>query len=259
MKKYIISFIGILTFFMSFSSNLSFAESDEQLKSAQQFANNHFKEIVLAHVKSEDAENYNLTKSENIDVGKLYQVSFYSQEFVTTEKEIKDNNNGINPGNEWVSVVYQDGKPVNVIGTFKNSNGEFELSTFGYGNDLAEAIDSKKSMGGKLIYELPTDSWFLFENGRVSALNNPAKAMLEEKEVSLGDFRKFVFERYKNSQKIIENGEITSVGGNYATPYDEVLSKSNDGNSIYLYLVASLLVLSSIYGFFYFRKGWSKS
>ncbi|WP_445486493.1 hypothetical protein [Niallia sp. 03133] len=233
--RYIFGFI--FTFLTFFYMNLNtYAAENNVSNSAQQYADNNFKNIVLDIVKSEESTTYNLSKSENITFSKLYRVNVLSSDFVTTNDEINNSNKGIVPSDEWIAVVYQEEKPVNVIGTFKKENGEFDLSTFGYGKDLAEAIDNKQPNGGKLIYELPTDSWFLFSNGRVSAVNTAAKAILKT-DVSLGEFRKFVNERYKNQEVIYENGEAVSVGGNYAIPYKK------DSNSNYYFIGLGVLVL----------------
>lgn len=251
MKRYVGIIIGVLTFLMLPSLTDSLA-NDFQSTSPEEFAKEYFKAIVIEHSLSEDALHYNLTKSESIEFGELYQVNLLTEEFISMKE---GSETGIVPGNEWIAVVYQDDKPVNVIGTFKNENGGFELSTFGYGKGLAEALDRRKTIDGKLFYELPTNAWFLLENGIVSAMNSVSESVLKGKEIRLNDFQKFVFKRFKDAQEIIENGEVTSVGGSYATPYDELQGTGNSQNQFYLYVLASvLIVFGSITFFFVYRK-----
>ncbi|MBX9975117.1 hypothetical protein [Cytobacillus firmus] len=63
-----------------------------------------------------------------------------SNEFVV-EKKKPNIEEGIIPSGEYLAVVYQEGKTVNVIGTYKNEAGVYGMSTFGYGLDLAKILD----------------------------------------------------------------------------------------------------------------------
>lgn len=190
-------------------------------KSAQQFAERYFEQIVLNHVNSDDAPYYNLTKSTNITFGKLYERYRLSSDFVTTKKVLSDEQ-GIVKSTEYIAVVYQDGIPVNVIATAKDGeNGEYVLSTFGYGKELAKALDAKSTNGGKIFYEAPADAWYIFENGKVSSFANSAK-IITEQPLKLSEYRDYIYEKYASQQEIREHGQNTAVGGTFNRTYEEV-------------------------------------
>lgn len=243
MKRIIIMFLFSLFGSVTVAS---VANAEQSEKSAQQFAEKYFVPIVLEHVNSDDFMHYNLSKSTNISYGKLYKVHRLSDEFVTTTKKLSGDL-GIKESNEFVAAVYQDGKPVNVIGTVKDENGDFVLSSFGYGVDLAVALDRKKTNGGKIIYELPADAWYIFEEGKVTGFSKSAQEMLGTS-LHLPEFREYIYDKYSSHKGIIEYGEETGVGGNYSTPYEN--KKENVKTNALL--VTALLVIITI-GFISYR------
>ncbi|MCA1042028.1 hypothetical protein LCM00_21250 [Bacillus infantis] len=230
----LVALLSLLTFLIPSAS------AEEVDKSAQSFAEGNFVNIVLDHVRSEEYMNYNLSKSEKISFGKLYQVYRMSDDFVTTKKALAADK-GFVKSDEYVAAVYQDGKPVNAIGTTKDDKGNYVLSSFGYGQDLAVALDNKKSNGGKVFYELPADAWYIFENGRVEGFSKNATLMLGT-QLSLPEFRNYIHDKYSNQKEIIEFGEQTGVGGDYSTPYTPDENKGNS-NVVYGAIFSSALLL----------------
>ena len=212
--------------------------------SDQQFAKKHFEDIVIEHINSEDREHYNLSESTNITFGKLYKVHSLSNEFVTTKKALTEGSE-LEETTEYIAAVYQDGKPVNVIGTAKDENGKYTLSTFGYGKNLAVALDNKETNGGKIFYEPPADAWYIFEKGKVKGFTSNTALMLGENSLSLPEFREYIYEKYASNEAIIEYGQHTSVGGNYAIPYEP---KENNLNSS---IINIAIIIASI-GFIIF-------
>lgn len=252
MKKNIIILL-IFSFILGGNTAFASGKINEAPDGAKIFAKQNFKNIVLDNVNSNKAIHFNLTKSKNITFSKLYPTYTMSKEFVKTQNKIQQSNKGLIKSGEWISVVYQDGKPKNVIGTFKADDGTYKLSTFGYGEDLAKELDKLKP-SGKLIYEFPTDSWFLFAKGKVRALNTPAKIMLKQK-INLGQFRKFVYGRYKNQDNIYKDGKAVSVGGSNLIPYKTVMDKNSFSNPFLVYMLGfGLMIIFSVFGLLLYKK-----
>lgn len=227
MKKLVIITLSLLLFIMS---TPTYAEGDIPA-GAQKFADEFFLDIVKEQLKSHNSSNFNLNPdSENITFGPLHQVYTMNQEFVQNSKS--DPDKGVVLSGEYIATVYQDGKPVNAIGTYQNEAGEFALSSFGYSYDLAKKLDKLKG-NEKIIYEFPQDAWYLFNDKKVKPLTESAiKLMKEEKD--LAEFQKVINERYKN----VKNVDNTSGGG-----YGEITDGETMGmisNNI-LYSVIAIL------------------
>ena len=140
------------------------------------------------------------------------------------------------------------------MAAYKNENGKYSIMGIGFGEDLAIALDKKGSNGGKLIYEFPTDAWFTFDQGRVYAVNVSAKNLIGDKKLKFSEFQDYVYERYKDSEVIMEYGQNTATGGgNGAATYDEIIdNKPSTSNSFFLYIGAAIIVLLG--AFFFVRK-----
>ncbi|MGA9226763.1 MAG: hypothetical protein WB217_10530, partial [Mesobacillus sp.] len=95
---------------------------------AQEFADTFFGQIVKDELKSSLAGDFNLNPdSENITFGQLHPVYTFTKEFVKGKKIGAD---GIIKTEEYIAVVFQDGTPLNVIGTYEKDSGKYEMSTF---------------------------------------------------------------------------------------------------------------------------------
>ncbi|MBN8203305.1 hypothetical protein [Bacillus sp. NTK034] len=146
---------------------------------AQEFADKFFYEIVAEELHAEHSNTFNLNPdSENITFGPLYEQYHVTSEFITEKNP--DLSKGIGPSNEYLAVVYQDGKPVNVIGTNKNEAGLFELSTFGFSYELAQKMGKFKG-GEIMLFEGPVDAWYTFNGKKLKPLNDNAKELMKEK------------------------------------------------------------------------------
>ncbi|MBP3953614.1 hypothetical protein [Bacillus suaedae] len=205
-------FLSLLTMFlmsMLALTHVSASNNSSIPAGAQEYADNHFYEYVIDKVDDEDAELYGfISDSKNIRFSELHEVNILSPEFVSKNEKLKNLNNGVKKANEWISVIYQDEQPVNVIGVYEREDGEFEFSVFGYGKDLAIGLDSIDSGSLKLIYEMPADAWYIFNKGKVKPVNDPAKMSINS-EYDLGQFRQVIQERYKDSDTLAEDATNT--------------------------------------------------
>ncbi|WP_100407704.1 hypothetical protein [Bacillus solitudinis] len=199
-----IMFLSLLTMFLMFSIpqiNVLAGKNSSIPAGAKEYAENKFYEIVIDMVDDEEAEHYGfMSDSKDIRFGELHETYTLSQEFIAKNDKLNNLNDGVIKTNEWISVIYQDDQPVNVIGVYEREDGEFELSVFGYGKDLAFELDSIQNGSLKLIYEMPIDAWYWFNNGKVQPVNDSAKQSINS-EYNLEEFRQLIQERYKDSQK----------------------------------------------------------
>ncbi len=230
--------IGLLVF-----STVTPASAESDIpQGAQQFADSFFLDIVKEHVHAAHAGNFNLNpNSENITFGSLHHRYTLSEEFVKSNIAVET---GIISSKEYISVVYQDGKPVNVIGTYENEAGVFALSTFGYGLELAKKLDNLKE-DEKILYEAPIDAWYIYNGKSVRPLTASA-AMLMNEEKNVKDFQKVIYERYKNEDNNPEMGGGISITGS-----DESTSSFK---SIILYFVIGVLGVAVLVLFFINRR-----
>lgn len=234
MRKNIIVLVTLLIFLIA---NPAGAESNIP-EGAKDFADKNFLEIVKGELDSQSAGNFNLNQnSTNITFGPLFEVYTMSKSFVTEQNS--DHEKGIHQTGEYIAVVYQDDKPINVIGTYKNEAGVYEMSTFGYGFDLAKKLDKLKE-GEKILYEAPFDAWYVYTGKKVKPLTETAKQLMKE-EKSTKDFQNDIHERYKN----LENN--SEMGGGIET------SENSEKEPI-LYSVIGVLGIFSIFLFFKNRK-----
>ncbi|WP_107839787.1 hypothetical protein [Metasolibacillus meyeri] len=268
MKKILFMIVLCLLFISSITipvhANVEYADGEYRAKSAQQFAEKYIEKIILDIVNSEDAHNYNLTNSTNITFSKLHKRYRLSNDFVTTKNELSEDE-GIVDSNEYIAVVYQDNIPVNVIATAENKDGDYVLSMFGYGKDLAMALDAKSISDGKIFYEVPADAWYIFENGRVLGFAKSAQLLIE-KPLKLPEFREYIYKKYASPKEIIEHGQNTAVGGNFNKTYEEVMQEKEssspameeqDSSTSTLKLsliIGSVILLISYFALRYYRK-----
>jgi hypothetical protein len=163
-------------------------------KGAQEYADQFFLEEVKKHLKPSLAKDYNLIPySENITFGPLHPTYTLTRNFVKGKTRGAD---GIIRTEEYISVVYQDDIPVNVIGTYEKEPGEFEFSTFGYGPDLARELDQLKA-GEWVLNEAPQHTWYLYNGKTVKPLTQQTQGLMAE-EKSVKEYQQIVIERYKD-------------------------------------------------------------
>jgi hypothetical protein len=145
-----------------------------------------------------------------IDFGKIANVHTLDIEFVQGKSTSSLRNNALSVTPEWISAVYQDNQPINVIGVYRDNNGEVKLSTFGYGTSLAKQLDSLEA-NEKIVYEFPTDSWYAFsqKENNMRSMNNSANELMG-KSISLSQYQESVVKRYG---KDLEQGKTDTAGG----------------------------------------------
>lgn len=137
-----------------FVSTVRAAETE---KTPEAYAELHFEDIVLDHIQ-EGPALYDMTTSENLSFGPLHPVMTPSRTYMTSKEKLPLGE-ALEFTNEYIAVVYQDDVPVNVIGTYEVTEEEYGFSTFGYGQELAIALDAMDDQEGDIAYQAQRSAW----------------------------------------------------------------------------------------------------
>ena len=175
--------------------SLTFAKTSPFLAASEEFADTAFIDIVQNHLQT----------SKNITFGPLHKVYTLTNEFVNDKSSPASE--GIIPTGEYIAAVYLDGMPVNVIGTYKNKSGKYELSTYGYGIELATEMD-KLTGDENLLNEAPRHNWYIYRENKIQPLSGTAKDTMGV-EIELNDFKDFINEIYEERRN--EAGNLPFV------------------------------------------------
>jgi hypothetical protein len=220
MKKLMMACTLLLSILFT-SFQVSAAET-EIPKEAQEFADTHFKDIVLDTVKGSTPGSFNFTSSENITFGPLMKIYGMGKDFYVGKKTGAE---GIIDTKEYISVVYQDGKPVNAISTYQNESGAYDLAMFGYPyEDIKELAKIKEKES--LLYNMENELWFVYNGKKVKGINKAAKDLLKTEEKSIGDYQSIIVEMYE--------GKIGADSGQDGAK-GSVLAQYNPTNNNLLY------------------------
>ncbi|OCA90351.1 hypothetical protein A8F94_00145 [Bacillus sp. FJAT-27225] len=205
-------------------------------KGAQEYADTFFKRIVLDTVKGTDPGSFNFTSSENITFGPLLKIYIMGKDFYVKKKIGSE---GIIDPREYISVVFQDGKPVNAISTYQTESGAYDLAIFGYSYEEVKALSEIKE-GESLLHSMQHDVWFVYNGKQVKAINKEAKDLLKAEEKSIEDFQTIIVEMHEG---LIgeDTGQDGLSGGRLAQ------AESGNNNLVYvLYGTVAILAAACV-------------
>ena len=208
-------------------------------RSAERFAEEHFKSIVLDHIEGEDDPSlYHLTESRAISFGLLHEVMIAAPSCYASDEKCE-----FIPSGEHVSAVLQDGESRNVIGTYEQKPGVFAFSTFGYGQELATALGNVSDV---LVHFAPENAWFDFEGETLTALTTDTKRYIAGDTITLESYQALLVETHSNVEGSLENSHS---GGSDNVQTTEPKS--------YRVLGVALLVLLLL-GYVMYRRRWKR-
>jgi hypothetical protein len=174
---------------------------------AQRVAEEQFLKVVMEIFEENEQELYGFAeKPGDISFGPLHPTYTFSERFVLESSSSIGMDESIIPTNEYISVIYQNKNPVNVIGVFKNEDFKYEFSTIGH-QSLAAYLDQMPS-DGQLIYEMPTDAWYYHKDNVIQPVNDSSKSLMTGP-MSINSFRSDIHDRYEGSQELPDD----AVGG----------------------------------------------
>jgi len=192
----------------------------ETEKTPEAYADQHFEEIVLDHIHEGPAQ-YDMTTSENLSFGPLHPVMTPSRTYMTSEETLPLGE-ALEFTDEYIAVVYQDEVPVNVIGTYEVAADEFGFSTFGYGKELAVALDALDDPKGDIVYQAQQSAWFEVDGETMSALTPDAKTFVGEDTISLTSYKELAGDLYTAPGETSDSDLVggTAVSEEAATPQE---------------------------------------
>lgn len=119
---------------------------------------------------------------------------------------------------EWISIVYEKGKPINGFKLKKGAEGHFEISGFGYPLTLARGVEQLQK-DEILLHEFPTGYYYAYhtETNNVRLLEEEIISLHSDEKIekiSKEEFQNILEERYDE----IEKGDETISGFGASEP-----------------------------------------
>jgi len=214
--KHCVSMAALLTWMIGIpliGGQRALAGSDQPPEGAKQFAETQFLQIVEGIVFSDQPEEWGFKPEKgNITFSELYPIYALNADFAfgRSDEMILDE------PPTWVAVIFQDGKPVNAIGTHLTADGQFGLAALGYPPELPDGLLNLKD-GEIIIHDFPKDEYYVFseKNNSLVKLGQSAGKHSLGSRLTKEQFQKILVERYKN---IDQWEEDSSVGVANAVP-----------------------------------------
>jgi len=201
---------------------------------AKEFAEQHFGRIVEDVVFSDDPSGWGfLGKKGSITFSELYPIYSLNADFALGRTDDMTTDQP----SQWVAVIFQDGRPVNAIGTRQTADGRFEFAAVGYPPELPNGLLNLEE-NEMIIHEFPADAYYVYaENtGTIRKLEPSDANKTRSSSLSKEQFQRLLMERYKNA---------------FASQQD--LAGSHPSNAV-LYPVLIIAVLGGAW--LYYRRRW---
>lgn len=134
------------------------ADPNQPPEGAKRFAEHHFLRIVEEVVFSDRPMEWGFQEEKgSITFSGLYPIYRLNADFALGRSDdiIADRQP------TWVAVVFQDGEPVNAIGTQQTADGQFELASLGYPPELPDGLLNLRD-GEIVIHEFPADEYYVY-------------------------------------------------------------------------------------------------
>jgi len=134
------------------------ARSPEPPEGAREFADRHFRELVENLVFAGEPETWGFSEDKGtITFGELVPVYGLNTDFARGASD--DILSGKEP--DWVAVIFQNGRPVNAIGTRKNSEGGYGLAAVGYPPELPYGLLHVQE-DDVIVHVFPVDHYYVY-------------------------------------------------------------------------------------------------
>ncbi|WP_214823527.1 hypothetical protein [Exiguobacterium sp. s28] len=199
------------------------AHAAETEKTPEAYADQHFEDIVLDHIQENPAQ-YDMTTSENVSFGPLHSVMIPSQMYMTSEETLPLGE-AFEFSDEYIAVVYQDDVPVNVIGTYEVATDKYGFSTFGYGKELAVALDALDDQKGDIVHEAQKSAWFEVNGEMMTALTPVTKTFVGGDTISLSSFKELAGEMYAPPSEPSDSDLVGEENGTDESATPQVLRR----------------------------------
>jgi hypothetical protein len=210
------------------------AEVPEEVK---KYADEHYLDVVrqLVFEKGPPADFGFQPEPGEISMGPLFAVYTVTPEFI--KGEVMEE--GIVPAKEWIAPIFQNGKPVNIIGFYERPSGEIYLAGFNYVSPELPSVLATLKGTEKLIRETPKDAWYVYDGDRIRVLGGEisAKATL-----TVSNFQRYMQDQYLDDLTQTEEDWIGGIGSDMEVASYAGGSSQNDLWYIFVLLIATTIV-----------------
>jgi hypothetical protein len=125
---------------------------------AVRFAEQHFLRIVEEIVFADRPSEWGFREDKGtITFSDLYPIYGLNADFALGRSEAI----AADRPTQWVAVIFQDGRPVNAVGTRQTADGRFELAALGYAPELPRAL-LQLNEREIVIHEEPEDLYYVY-------------------------------------------------------------------------------------------------
>lgn len=162
---------------------------------AVEFAKHHFQQIVEDVVFSDVPADWGFKEEPgNITFSDLYPIYSLNADFALGQSDslITENRQP-----KWVAVIFQDGQPVNAIGTELTADGHWELAEIGYPRELPGGLLNLKE-NELLVHDFPAEEYYVYSEPTNSVMKlepTEGKYSLSSSQ-SKEQFQSLLMERY---------------------------------------------------------------
>jgi hypothetical protein len=190
--------VGVLTaWFIGFLLSGGFpasAASEEPPEGAKAFAEQFFRQLVEEIVFTDRPGDWGFGDDRgDITFGELQPVYSLNADFALgkSEKLLADGRP------KWVAVIFQDGRPVNAIGTRQNEAGQFGLDALGYPPELPHGLLHVKE-GEIVLHVPPADEYYVYSEtaGTLAKIGLADGTYSPGSPQTVEQFRNMLMERY---------------------------------------------------------------
>ena len=157
-KVSITAALALILVLASFGESVSSAEREEPPEGARAFAEQFFYGLVEEIVFTDRKGDWGFAEERGeIAFSELYPIYSLNADFALgTSKELIADRQPV-----WVAVIFQDGRPVNAIGTRQADGGGFELDALGYPPELPHGLLNLKE-GETVLHVPPADAYYVY-------------------------------------------------------------------------------------------------
>ncbi|MED1201849.1 hypothetical protein [Heyndrickxia acidicola] len=184
----------ILALLFCFGNCFQAINADESVPpGAVKVAREQFKPFVLEFINNVDRADFHFTKSKEISFSRLYPVYGFvgKKGKLVTHKP-----------SQWISVVYQDGKPKNVI-SLAAEKKTYIVEGIGSSNTFPATLSRLKlTLNDTLITEV--GDYFLVSHNQVKSLDVPSRLLQYKSMVSVQEFSRLLHERWKRASESVK-------------------------------------------------------
>lgn len=193
-KLLILLLILLIGAFMDVGQQAS-ARASQPPEGAKEFGEQNFLRLVEEIIFTDQPGDWGFNEGiGEVTFSELYPVYRLNSEFPFGRSDsLLENQQPI-----WISVIFQDGRPANAIGTKQHEEGHFELAEIGYPSELPPALLNMRE-SEMIIFKHQSDEYYIYsENDHsILSLQPSGESDPPARYQSVEQFQGMLMERYR--------------------------------------------------------------